>query len=99
MVNVAGRKVDPSEVERVLVHLPDVVDAHVIGASCDHRGQQLVAFVISRTPLTAVTMRQRCAKVLSPHKIPRRFIFLDQFPIDSRGKMDRRAFEALATDE
>jgi acyl-CoA synthetase (AMP-forming)/AMP-acid ligase II len=98
-VNVAGRKVDPSEVERVLVDLPEVVDAHVIGAACDHRGQQLVAFVISKMALTPVMMRQRCAKVLSPHKIPRRFIFLDQFPIDSRGKMDRRALEALASDE
>jgi acyl-CoA synthetase (AMP-forming)/AMP-acid ligase II len=37
--------------------------------------------------------------VLSPHKIPRRFIFLDQFPIDSRGKMDHRALAALASDE
>jgi long-chain acyl-CoA synthetase len=99
MVNVAGRKVDPAEVERVLVHLPEVVDACVIGASCDHRGQQLVAFVISRMALTPVMMRQRCAKVLSPHKIPRRFVFLDRFPIDSRGKLDRRALEALASDE
>jgi acyl-CoA synthetase (AMP-forming)/AMP-acid ligase II len=99
LVNVAGRKVDPAEVERVLIHLPEVIDAHVIGASCDHRGQQLVAFVISKTAVTPVAMRQRCAKVLSPHKIPRRFIFLDQFPIDSRGKMDHRALAALASDE
>jgi long-chain acyl-CoA synthetase len=99
LVNVAGRKVDPAEVERMLVHLPEVIDAHVIGASCDHRGQQLVAFVIAKTALTPVAMRQRCAKVLSPHKIPRRFIFLDQFPIDSRGKMDHRALAALASDE
>jgi acyl-CoA synthetase (AMP-forming)/AMP-acid ligase II len=99
LVNVAGRKVDPAEVERMLVHLPEVIDAHVIGASCDHRGQQLVAFVISKAALTPVAMRQRCAKALSPHKIPRRFIFLDQFPIDSRGKMDHRALAALASDE
>jgi acyl-CoA synthetase (AMP-forming)/AMP-acid ligase II len=99
LVNVAGRKVDPAEVERVLVQLPEVVDAHVIGASCDHRGQQLVAFVISKTAVAPVAMRQQCAKVLSPHKIPRRFIFLDQFPLDSRGKMDRRALEALASDD
>jgi acyl-CoA synthetase (AMP-forming)/AMP-acid ligase II len=99
LVNVAGRKVDPAEVERMLVHLPEVIDAHVIGASCDHRGQQLVAFVISKAALTPLAMRQRCAKVLSPHKIPRRFIFLDQFPLDSRGKMDHRALAALATDE
>ena len=38
-------------------------------------------------------------KLLSPHKIPRRFIFLDRLPVDARGKMDRRALEALATTE
>jgi acyl-CoA synthetase (AMP-forming)/AMP-acid ligase II len=97
VINVAGRKVDPSEVERVLVDLPEVVDARVMGASCNHRGQQLVAFVIAKIPMTSVTMRQRCAKVLSPHKIPRRFIFVDHFPVDSRGKMDRRALEAMAS--
>ena len=47
----------------------------------------------------AVALRQRCAKLLSPHKIPRRFIFLDRLPVDARGKMDRRALEALATAE
>jgi acyl-coenzyme A synthetase/AMP-(fatty) acid ligase len=36
--------------------------------------------------------------MLSPHKIPRQFIFLDEFPVDARGKMDRRALEALAAE-
>ena len=95
-VNVAGRKVDPADVERVLVDLPGVVEARVIGTACDRRGQQLVAFVVSDQALTSVDIRQRCARMLSPHKIPRRFIFLDQLPTDARGKMDRRALEALA---
>ncbi len=96
MVNVAGRKVDPADVERVLAGLPGVVDARVIGTACDRRGQQLIAFVVSSTALTSVAVRRLCAQRLSPHKIPRRFIFLDQLPTDSRGKMDRRALEALA---
>ena len=99
LVNVAGRKVDPAEVERLLADVPGVVDARVIGAACDRRGQQLVAFVVSNAGLTSVALRQRCAKLLSPHKIPRRFIFLDHLPVDARGKMDRRALEALATAE
>jgi long-chain acyl-CoA synthetase len=95
-VNVAGKKVDPAEVERVLTELPGVSAARVIGIACDHRGQQLVAFVVSATEWSAVSLRRECARLLSPHKIPRRFIFLDAFPIDARGKMDRRALEALA---
>jgi acyl-CoA synthetase (AMP-forming)/AMP-acid ligase II len=98
LVNVAGLKVDPAEVERVLLDLPGIAEVRVMGASCDRRGQQLVAFIVSDQPLTSVDLRQRCARTLSPHKIPRQFIFLDQLPLDARGKTDRRALEALAAD-
>jgi len=98
LINVAGLKVDPAEVERVLLEFPGIAEARVMGASCDRRGQQLVAFIVSDQPLTSVDLRQRCARTLSPHKIPRRFIFLDQLPLDARGKTDRRALEALAAD-
>lgn len=97
LVNVAGRKVDPAEVERVLAGLPNVVDVRVLGMSCDTRGEQLVAFIVrSSSALTPVVIRQRCAGVLSAYKIPRRFVFLDRLPVDTRGKMDRRALEAAA---
>jgi acyl-CoA synthetase (AMP-forming)/AMP-acid ligase II len=97
-VNVAGLKVSPSEIESVLRELPGVADVRVMGASCDRRGQRLVAFVVSDQPLTSLDIRQRCARTLSPHKIPRQFIFLDEIPLDGRGKMDRRALEALAAE-
>jgi len=95
-INVAGLKVNPAEIERVIGALPGVADVRVIGASCDRRGQQIVAFIVSDHSLTSLDIRQRCARRLSPHKIPRQFIFLDQLPLDARGKMDRRALEALA---
>jgi acyl-CoA synthetase (AMP-forming)/AMP-acid ligase II len=97
-VNVAGLKVNPREIEGVLRDLPGVADVRVMGASCDRRGQMLVAFVVSDQVLTPVELRRRCARRLSPHKIPRRFIFLERFPLDERGKMDRRALEALVAD-
>ena len=83
----------------MLADLPGVIDARVIGTACDRRGQQLVAFVVSSSDRNALALRQRCAKLLSPHKIPRRFIFLDRLPVDARGKMDRRALETLAAAE
>jgi acyl-CoA synthetase (AMP-forming)/AMP-acid ligase II len=95
-VNVAGRKVNPAEIEQVLRDLPGIADVRVMGASCERRGQRLVAFVVSDQALNPLDLRQRCARMLSPHKIPRQFIFLDEIPLDARGKMDRRALEALA---
>ena len=98
LVNVAGRKVDPAEVERTLVELPGIVDARVIGVPCDIRGQQVIAFIVRADPsLTPIAIRQCCAETLSAYKIPRRFVFLDRFPVDSRGKIDRRALQALAS--
>jgi long-chain acyl-CoA synthetase len=100
LVNVAGRKVDPAEVERTLLALPGIADARVLGAACARRGQQVVAFIVrSNAALTAIAIRQLCAGTLSTFKIPRRFIFLERLPIDARGKTDRRALEALAVTE
>jgi len=95
-INVAGRKVEPAEIERVLRDVPGVAEARVIGASCDRRGQRLVAFIVANQVLSSIDIRRRCARLLSPHKIPRQFIFLDRLPLDARGKMDRRALERLA---
>jgi long-chain acyl-CoA synthetase len=98
LVNVAGRKVDPAEVERKLLELPGIADARVLGMACDRRGQQVVAFVVrADSALTPLAIRQLCAATLSTHKIPRRFVFVDRFPVDSRGKIDRRALSELAS--
>ena len=87
---------DPAEVERRLLDLPGIADARVLGMSCDTRGQQVVAFVVrTDAALTPLAIRQRCAETLSAHKIPRRFVFVDRFPVDARGKIDRRALQAL----
>jgi len=96
-VNVAGRKVDPAEVERALLGLPGIGDARVLGMACDVRGQQIVAFVVrTDAALTSVAIRRQCAATLSAYKIPRRFVFLDRLPVDARGKIDRGALQALA---
>ena len=98
LVNVAGRKVDPAEVERRLLELPGIADARVLGMSCDTRGQEVVAFLVrTDAALTPLAIRQRCAETLSTHKIPRRFVFVDRFPVDARGKIDRGALQRLAS--
>ena len=95
---MAGRKVDPAEVERRLLELPGIADARVLGMSCDTRGQQVVAFLVrTDAALTPLAIRQRCAETLSTHKIPRRFVFIDRFPVDARGKIDGRALQRLAS--
>lgn len=97
-LNVAGRKVHPDEVERVLLQMPQIAMARVVGLPCDTRGEMLVACVVT-TPdhhVTATSIRRHCSQRLSSYKIPRQYVFLDHIPLDQRGKTDRRTLEALA---
>jgi len=95
-VNIAGRKVHPSEVERVIAEMHDVVHVCVLGVASDSRGQELVACVHRRNlNLSAAAVRTHCAETLSPYKIPRRVVFADELPVSARGKTERRAIEAL----
>lgn len=89
-VNVAGRKVHPEEVERVLRTHPDITDVRVIGVADPRRGQQLVAcLVVAGGRPSVVALRQFCAAHLASHKIPRAFVVMDEIPLTERGKTDR----------
>lgn len=95
-VNVAGRKVQPEEVERVLRSHPGVADARVFGMPDAQRGERLAACVVPRGPgLGIVALRAFCADRLAAYKIPRALVLVPALPRDERGKVNRRALEAL----
>ncbi len=95
-VNVAGRKVHPAEVERVLRSMDGVDDVCVIAAPDARRGQQILACIISQRLSSALEVRQFCAARLPPHKVPRGIIFLRSLPLTERGKTDRARLLSMA---
>jgi long-chain acyl-CoA synthetase len=100
-VNVAGRKVQPDEVEAVLRGMPGVVDVRVVAAPDARRGQQIVACIVANANVSAITtlsVRRYCARRLASYKIPRAIVFVDRIPLTARGKTDRGALDALARD-
>lgn len=95
-INVAGRKVQPEEVEQVLRQMPSVRDVRVLGAADPARGQQIVACVVPRDgDRNVLTVRQFCAARLAPYKIPRIVIWLPDIPLTERGKTDRARLDAI----
>jgi acyl-CoA synthetase (AMP-forming)/AMP-acid ligase II len=95
-VNVAGRKVQPDEVEGVLRTHPLVADVRVFGLPDARRGEQLAACVVPRDGgLGVVALRAFCADRLAAYKIPRLIVLVPELPRDERGKVSRRALENL----
>ena len=100
-VNVAGRKVQPDEVEAVLRSHPLIADARVFGLPDERRGEQLAACVVARPGPDApgvVALRAFCADRLAPYKIPRQLVLVAELPRDERGKVSRKALEMLVLD-
>lgn len=94
-VNVAGRKVQPDEVERILREIPGVTDARVLAAPDVSRGEQIAAVVAGPAAVTLASIRLHCARRLAPHKIPRIVVRVDRIPLTARGKTDHRALSEL----
>jgi long-chain acyl-CoA synthetase len=91
MLKVAGRRLDPAEVEAALRRLPGVRDALV--ALHPARPDSLAAVIAG--PLSAEAAREALRPTLAPWKIPRRIVVLPEFPLTPRGKPDTRRLRAL----
>ena len=101
VIHVRGRKVDPGEVEGVLVQLHGVEDAVVFGTPVPGRADEIVRAVISSAwphviPADVVAW---CSGRLAAHKVPRTVVVLPTIPRTARGKIDWRAIRALTDGE
>jgi long-chain acyl-CoA synthetase len=90
MVIRGGVNVYPREVEEVLYTHPAVVDCAVFGVPDERLGEQLMAVVEARAPVTPEQLRDFCREHLADFKVPARFELVDQLPRQPNGKVLKR---------
>jgi len=92
MINAAGYKVWPREVEDVLYTHPDVREAAVVGVPDEYRGETVKAFVSLRAGGSAgpAELVAWCRERLAAYKYPRELVVLDELPKTVTGKILRR---------
>ncbi len=92
MINAAGYKVWPREVEDVLYTHPAVREAAVVGVADSYRGETVKA-VISLRPGTSATQEEIiafCKERMAAYKYPRTVEIIDDLPKTVTGKILRR---------
>lgn len=94
-----GFNVYPRDVEEALMTLPDVLNCAVVGRRDERHGEEVVAFVQLRpgSAATADTVREYAKQRLSAVKYPRDVRVVDQVPLTSVGKLDRKRLRSLLT--
>jgi long-chain acyl-CoA synthetase len=87
VINVAGEKVSPAVIERVLADHPAVVDVQVVAAADVARGQVPLARVVLSDPSAAPALLGWCRGRLAPHEVPRQIDVVGELPRSATGKI------------
>ncbi len=89
---VAGEKVAPLEIERVLSQLPEIAQIAVYGISDPLLGHLPVALILPSPnhSLEVQTLRKYCQQHLASYKHPRRWAQVSQLPLTANGKLKRK---------
>ncbi|MFN2474737.1 MAG: class I adenylate-forming enzyme family protein [Chthoniobacterales bacterium] len=91
IINVAGKKVNPAEVEATLLAFSGVRDAAVFGLRSSLRNEEVAACIVASTTVTEAVLLEFCRSRLSGWQVPKRLFFLAAMPVNERGKISRRA--------
>ena len=90
MILVSGFNVYPNELEDVLATHPKVLESAAIGVPDERTGESVKMFVVVREPVSAEELKAFCHEQLAGYKVPREFVFIDQLPKSSVGKVLRK---------
>jgi len=84
-----GFNIYPREIEELLVELPSVSEAAVVGAPDPRRGEVPVAYVVALEEFDPVAAEAACARALASFKVPRAFVRVDALPRNALGKVQK----------
>jgi acyl-coenzyme A synthetase/AMP-(fatty) acid ligase len=90
VINVAGKKVNPAEVEAELLRFAGVRAAVVFGRESVLRNEEVAACVAASAGVRETELLEFCRTRLSGWQVPKRIFFVEEIPVNERGKISRR---------
>lgn len=100
VINSAGYRIGPAEVENALLEHPAVQECAAVAAPHDERGEIVKAFVVLRAGFTGdaalvAALQDHVKHVTAPYKYPRAIEFLGELPKTMTGKVQRKVLRDL----
>jgi len=100
VINSAGYRIGPSEVENALLDHPAVQECAAVAAPHDERGEIVKAFVVLRAGFIGdaalvAALQDHVKRVTAPYKYPRAIEFLGELPKTMTGKVQRKVLRDL----
>ncbi len=94
-VKLHGHRIEPGEIEAVLLQHPDIRAAVVVIPESGPR--RLAACLVAATanPPSSESLRAHVGAALPPAMVPVSFTCVDQLPLTANGKVDRQAIASI----
>lgn len=89
LLEVAGNKVDPREVEAILLQHPAILEAVVLGVPAKRQGQRVMAVLVTAEPLDVSDVRTFCNERMAAFKVPEIIERRTELPKSPLGKVLR----------
>lgn len=96
MFTCNGENVYPGEVEKVLENHPAIAQAALIPVPDDVRGNMPVAFIVKAADVDEDGVKQQALANAPAYMHPRRVWFVDELPLASTNKIDKKALTGEA---
>lgn len=90
MIKTSGYRVSPTELESILLQLPEVNEAAIIASPSVELGQAIVAVIVTNDDHQSVTrnIMKHCLLNLPNYMTPKEVVFLSELPRNANGKVD-----------
>ncbi|QJB38446.1 amino acid adenylation domain-containing protein [Chitinophaga oryzae] len=97
-VKIHGHRIEPGEIESVLLQHPDVRQAVVLLQVRDTGDKYLAGYVVPQGALDKAVLTDYLKGRLPAYMVPAQLIVLEKMPLTSNGKADKKALRVLADD-
>lgn len=95
---IAGVRVEPDEVEAVLLGHPAIAQCAVVVRAADHETREIVAFYRTTEDVTIDDLRHHVAAALPPQMVPQAWVAVEHLPLSANGKVDYRNLTTILSD-
>ena len=99
IINSAGYRIGPTEVENALIEHPAVRESAVVSSPDPDRGEVVKAYVVLAEGYPAsdalvAELQDHCKRITAPYKYPRAIGFVEDLPKNAAGKLLRAKLRA-----
>ncbi|HEU4962330.1 MAG TPA: amino acid adenylation domain-containing protein [Bacilli bacterium] len=89
-VKIRGYRIELGEIENALLKHERITDALVLDREGQDGDRYLVAYAVAKEALSSDELRTFLSASLPEYMIPTAFVFLDEMPLTTNGKTDRK---------